>query len=138
MLKSVTSLTLDADALIRHYHSWSRGALVQWTDTSNGPKTAVELRGLRSNTEAIARSARELLGNAAAGTLSQDVRDDLVAIAEELEVTTLEIDAIADPENVWSNLDRQKKSDVTQRVFMPDDAVQAIRARAEGRRRRVK
>lgn len=135
MLKSLNALQLDADALIRSYHSWQAGALHQWTDTKNGPKTLVELHGLRSNAQQYANSAREILARTGADALAADIRADLVAIAEEMESGIVEIDEVADPDVVWPKLDRQKKLEVTQRLYAADDRVQAIRARLQGRRR---
>lgn len=52
-----------------------------------------------------------------------------------METAIVEIDDVAEPESVWSRLDRQKKADVLQRVHVDDASVAVIRARMEGRRR---
>lgn len=135
MLKSLTGLQLDADALIRSWYSWKRGALIAWTNTDNGPVRLIELRGLQSNARSYARQARDLMTQAGFASLTQDVKDDVSAIAEEMELGIDEIEQVAHPDNAWAKLDLDKKADVTQHVSANDRDVAAIRERLAGNRR---
>jgi hypothetical protein len=135
MLKSVTGISLDAEALIRSYHSWAEGALQSFTDTRNGPKNLIELRNCQSNAKAYAQRAREILSREGSAGLDPLVTEDLTAIAEELEAGIAEIDQIADPDIVWSKLDRSRKEDVTQRIPAEPTDVDGIRARLHGKMR---
>jgi len=135
MLKSLTGVSLDADAFIRSWHTWKEGALKTFTDTSNGPKTAIELRNCKANARAYAKGALEIMARDGFGTLPQDVQDDIQAIAEEMEIAVEEIDQIADPDEIWLTVDRAKKNDITQRVFMENVDVERIKERVLGNRR---
>ncbi len=135
MLKSVTAVGLAADSLIRAYHSWREGMLLGFTDTANGPRSLLDLRNVQSNARSYARIARDLIADAQFATLDQLVRDDIIAIAEELEAGVAEIDDISHPDNIWPTLDEDKKRDITQRIYADDRAVTSIRERLQGKRR---
>jgi hypothetical protein len=81
--------------------------------------------------------ARDLIADPGFSALDPLVKDDITAIAEELETGIAEIDDVAHPDNVWDTLDDAKKHDVTQRVQADERAVNAIRARMKGEKRGI-
>jgi len=137
MLKSISAIALRADSLIKGYHSWQEGPLETFLDTQSGSKTLIELRNAQSNAMSYATQARDLIQNPGFADLDPLVKDDITAIAEEMETGIAEIDDIAHPDNAWEAMDLANKEKVTQRVQAPEIAIQAIRARLKGQKRGI-
>ena len=135
MLKSITGIGLDAESLIRSWHSWKEGGGRTFTDTIGGQKTAIELRNCQSNARAYAKMARDMMARSGFDALDSDVRDDIQSIAEEMEIAVEEIDQLADPDEIWRSVDRDKKNDITQRVFIENVDVERVKERVLGNRR---
>lgn len=136
MLKGFSDIEDDALACINNYRSFKRGEADAVLAPSNGdPTSAHGLRMVGENCKSIARRARTLLGRQDAPQLSPDSRDNLTAIAEELELAVAEIEAEADPDVVYASQPREVKNSVTQRLQVHRGKVDMIRARIRGERR---
>jgi hypothetical protein len=135
MLQSLPALESRAKTLIYSYDSYRTGNLPSLTDTRNGPRTAGEIRNVRSNVKAFAFEARAIIADRAFASLDAAIQADVTAIAEEMETAQGEIDTHAHHDKVFSTLTPEQRDDVTQRVSLPTDAVALIAARVAGKLR---
>jgi hypothetical protein len=139
MLKTVSSIGRRAKAFIEHYATTVDGQIEGALKSKTGtPAQAHDIRLIATKCRDLAASARRLLNDPEASLLSADEREDLTAIAEEMELGAVEADTIGDPDAVWMRRSKQEKERITQREGIDQGDADRLRARIRGDLRKQK
>lgn len=139
MLKSMSLVGRRAKALIEHYATTVDGQIEGALKPQTGdPASAHDVRLIADKCRDLARAARRILDDPEAELLTAEEREDLVAIAEEMEIGATEADSIADPDAVFAEQTIHIKRRLTERVPIKARQADSLRARIRGDIRKQK
>jgi hypothetical protein len=131
----------EADDLIRDHNAWKKhpnGDVERFLRKSTGaPANRIELGLIADRAQRYGARARALLSRPqAALPKNSDWVDDLTEIAEECEVGAEEAADASHPDTVYQELDQATRMRITDRLPIPREKADLLRARFRGDRRR--
>jgi hypothetical protein len=135
MFDSISALEKRARKLNSDYYDWieyhSAGPNALNPST---PTTVLQLTNAAVRIDGFARLAQELIDEPGFADENFDptLKQDIVAMAEELKTGYDEILDHVHPDTIWSGLDHGKKSELTHSHVLPDHTVDLFRARLKG------
>jgi hypothetical protein len=137
MPRTVDTWVDDADDLIRRVEAWKRNELEQILNPPAGASpNRIELKNVSEKAARFAAQARNLLSKPAAELArNADHKFDLLDIVEDCSIGAEEGDGVVDPDAVWREIDRETKEHLANKVRMPREKVDLLRARLRGDRR---
>lgn len=127
----------DADELIRRVEAWKRNELEQVLKPPTGSSpNRLELESVKDRACKFAEQAQKLLDKPAADLpRNAEHKLDLLDIVEDCGIGANEATGATDIESVWRDADPQTKRDLTNRIRIPREKVDLLRARLRGERR---
>jgi hypothetical protein len=134
VLETLNEWHADATDFVRRYGAWRRNDVEKVLNRPTGaPAGRVDLANLIADADQMAKEARSRL--AQPDSASPDhaaLKRDLTRIAGELEKAVEEGSAVVHPDTVWSSADHQTKLKLTQKIPIPKQKADLLRARLRG------